>query len=203
MASLSKIKAKHHGSCYGSGDGSGYGDGSGDGSGYGYGSGDGDGYGSNFGVAAFCGDAVRRVDDVSTILYHIHGNIAKGAILNKDLTTTPCYIVKSGNLFAHGETLRKAQEALEAKVMENMPVEERIDKFIAEFKPGQKYPARDFWNWHHALTGSCEMGRNEFARDHGIDLENDALTPEEFIKLTENAYGREVIRQLKERFSNG
>lgn len=46
------------------------------------------------------------------------------------------------------------------------------------------------------------MGRNEFARDHGIDLENDAMTPEEFIKLTENAYGREVIRQLKERFGN-
>ena len=173
------------------------------GSGYGYGYGDGYGSGSNFSVAAFCGDAVRRVDAVPTIFRHIHGNVAKADILRKDLTLKPCYVVKGGGFFAHGETLREAQEALEAKIMENMSVEERIDKFIAEFKSGQKYPARDFWNWHHMLTGSCEMGRNEFARDHGIDLENDNLTPEEFIKLTENAYGREVIRQLKERFSNG
>lgn len=42
------------------------------------------------------------------------------------------------------------------------------------------------------------MGRNQFAADHGIDVDTATYTPEEFIALTENAYGGSVIRRLKE-----
>ena len=175
----------------GSGSGSGYGDGSGSGSGYG------DGSGENFGVAAFCGDPVQRIDGIATILRSIHGNAAMGDILRGDLTLKKCYVVKGAGFFAHGETLSEAQEALEQKIMENMPIEQKISKFMENFKPGMKYPAKEFYAWHNTLTGSCEMGRKEFAREHGIDIENDAMTPEEFIKLTENAYGGAIIRQLK------
>lgn len=48
------------------------------------------------------------------------------------------------------------------------------------------------------LTGSCEMGRQSFARDHEIDIEHDMMTPEEFIDLTKDAYGGSIIRKLKE-----
>ena len=120
-----------------------------------------------------------------------------GDILLKDLTLKKCYIAKGGGEFAHGETLRAAQEALENKLMQRMPVEERMQKFLETFAPGQKYPARQFYAWHNTLTGSCEMGRKEFAREHGIDIDADQMTPEEFVSLTENAYGKSVIRQLK------
>ena len=163
----------------------------------GYGSGYGSGYGRNFGVAAFCGDAVQRIDGVATILRSIHGNVAKADILRSDLTLQKCYVVKGGGYFAHGETIQEAQNALMEKIMENMPVEERIADFMKAFTSGETYPAKEFYSWHNRLTGSCEMGRKEFAREHGIDIENDAMTPEEFIRLTENAYGGEVIRQLK------
>lgn len=76
------------------------------------GDGSGTGYGSGAGVKSFLGQAVYMIDDVPTLIDHVHGNIAKGAILNSDLTTTPCYIVKSGGWFAHGETLREAQAVL-------------------------------------------------------------------------------------------
>lgn len=89
------------------------------------------------------------------------------------------------------------QRMKEAKIMEDMPIEDRIWKFRQTFMAGKKYPAKDFYNWHHTLTGSCEMGRNEFARKHAIDIEKDMMTPEEFIRLTENAYGGAVIRQMK------
>lgn len=197
-----------YGSGYGSGhsDGSSFGyfdghsDGSGDGSGYG--SGDGSGYGSGFGkdIKIFNGDKVYLVDNTQTIIRQVRDNVAKGAILNFDLTLTPCYVVKEGNTFAHGETLHKTMEALRDKLFKDMPEEDRIAAFVKEHKAGVKYPVSDLYDWHHRLTGSCEMGRKQFARDHNIDLEHDKMTVEEFIKLTENAYGGETIKKLREAY---
>ena len=184
-----------YGSGYGDGSGSGYGHGDGDG----YGSGDGDGYGSGYGdgISRFDGHPVAIVDDTQTVFYSIHGNVAKAAILQDDLTLRPCYVAKGGNCFAHGETLRQAQEALEQKLVADMPIGERIQAFLNAFQPGQTYYNQLFFDWHNRLTGSCEMGRKAFAEQHGIDVENGTMTPEQFISLTENAYGSEISRQLK------
>ena len=195
------------GSGYGSGDGSGYGDGAGSGYGYGYGSGYGDGYGdgsgygygdgSGDGIKTINGNAVHMIDKVPTLIDHVHGNIAKGRILSSDLTLNPCYVAKSGDLFAHGETLREAMQALNEKLFEDMPVEERIEAFLKAFPGDGKYPVKAFFDWHNRLTGSCEMGRKAFAQEHEIDVENGEMTVDEFIRLTRNAYGGEVIRELE------
>ena len=189
------------GSGYGYGYGFGHGDGSGFGYGYGFGHGDGsgssDGYNSSYGVSRFDGHPVAIVDDTQTVFYSIHGNVAKAAILQDDLTLCPCYIVKGGNCFAHGETLRQAQAALEQKLFSNMTIAERIQAFLNAFQPGKEYPNQQFFDWHNRLTGSCEMGRKAFAQQHNIDVENGTMTPEQFMALTENAYGRDAIRQLK------
>ena len=178
---------------YGSGDGSG--DGSGSGDGYGYG--DGSGYGYGDGIKSFCGQSVKMIDNMLTLIDHIRGNIARGSILQSDFTTTPCYIVKNGNLFAHGETLREAMDSLNEKLFNNMPIEQRIVKFKEHFTGKDKYPALEFFEWHGKLTGSCEMGRKSFARDHEIDLDKDKITVAEFIDLTKDSYGGEVIRQTE------
>ena len=190
----------------GSGYGSGYGSGSGSGSGSGYGDGSGSGYGSGYcygdgsveGIKTFCGEAVYLIDGVQTIIRTVNGNVAKGAILNGNLTLVPCYVAKQDGTFAHGKTLREAMSALRDKLFDEMPEEERIAAFWAEHKRGEKYPCRDLYEWHHRLTGSCEMGRNQFAKDHGIDVDKDEMTVEEFIELTKDAYGGEVIMRLEE-----
>ena len=182
---------------YGSGDGYGYGYGcgSGDGSGYGSGSGSGDG------IVSFCGQNVYQIDDVPTLIDHVHGNAAKGRILRDNLTTEACYIVKQGSLFAHGETLRAAMDALRDKLFEDMPEEERIAEFVKAHEWGKQYPSADYYGWHRRLTGSCDMGRSEFAKRHGYRLTDDELlTVEEFIKLTENSYGGSVIRKLRDAY---
>ena len=199
------------GSGYGSGDGSG--DGYGDGSGGGHGSGDGDGYGYGdgycdgygYGLKSLNGQPVDYIDGVPTILTRIVGNVAKGFIVRNDLSLAPTYICKQGNMFAHGETLHKARDALLEKLFDDMPTEERIAAFCKEFKPGVKRSAMDFFSWHHRLTGSCEQGRREFAKQHGVDLDHDELTPEEFFALTRDDYGGSIIRQTEEAFasSNG
>ena len=165
------------------------GSGSGDGSGYGYGS----GYGS--GLQSINGEAVYLVDGVQTVIRQVHGNVARGAMVNSDLSLTECYILKDGDFFAHGETIHEAAEALQAKLMEELPEEDRIARFVQQFQPGLYYPNREFFVWHHYLTGSCEAGRRQFARDHRINLDR-RMTPESFIRLTRNAYGGEIIRKL-------
>lgn len=129
------------------------------------------------------------------------GNAAKGRILRGDLTMERCYIVKQGSLFAHGETLRAAIDAMRDKLFEDMPEEERIAEFIKAHEWGKQYPSADYYEWHHRLTGSCDMGRSEFAKRHGYKLTDDELlTVEEFIKLTESSYGGSVIKKLREAY---
>lgn len=186
---------------YGSGDGYGYGsgDGYGYGDGYGDGSGDGSGYGSGDGIKSFNGEPVHRIDGVNTLIRSVRGNTAHGAIVNEDLTLTPCYIVKQDNVFAHGETLREAMEALRDKLFEDMPEDERIAMFLRETDREKVYPTQYFYDWHHRLTGSCDMGRKQFARDHGVDLEHGMMTLTEFLGLTKDAYGGDVIRKVIDR----
>lgn len=180
---------------------SGYGDGSGSGSGYGYGygSGYGDGYGDGYGIKEINNMTVWDVDCVQTIITNIKGNLAKGFILQGDLSLKPCFVVKGQGYFAHGETVKEAREALQSKIFENMDTDEAIDKFIDTFENGKKYSAKDFYEWHHYLTGSCEMGRKSFMQNHDITFE-DKLTVNEFIELCENSYGGDIITQLKERW---
>lgn len=94
----------------GSGAGSGCGDGSWSGSGYG----DGD----EIDIKSFCGKTVYIIAGVPTLLDTIQSNcIAKGRILRADLTTEECVVVKKGEHFAHGKTLREAMDAAHRKAL--------------------------------------------------------------------------------------
>ena len=198
------------GSCpaYGYSDGSGSGNdrggGYGGGTGRGDGSYDGSGCGSGMGrtgcadIKFFCGSHVYEIDRVQTIITAVFGHYAKGYILGQCLTLTPCYIAKQESYFAHGKTLNEAVSAVAEKALENTPEEERIAEFWKCHKKGVKYTAKDFYVWHHRLTGSCEMGRNTFVEEHGIDLNSDMFTVEEFVELCETSYGGEIIRKLNE-----
>ena len=198
-----------YGCGYGDGYGCGYGDGYGygSGSGYGYGSGSGDGYGSGSGdgysdIKALNGNIVDYIDDVKTIITHVRGYIARGYIVKEDLTFEPCFIAKVGNSFAHGKTIKEAVADAEAKEMENMPIEERIKKFIEVFGTlDSEHTGKEFYDWHHILTGSCRMGRDEFCKAHGIDLEK-KYTVRYFLDITKDSYGGEVIWQVIAAYSS-
>ena len=180
---------------YGSGDGSG--SGYGDGSGYGYGYGDGSGYGDGYGLKSIKGVTIYMIDGVQTIITSVKGNVAKGAVVANDLTLKECFIVKGENKFAHGETLHDAFEALQSKLFEEYPIEERIAKFHETYPDANaKIPAKELFEWHNRLTGSCHMGRLAFANDNGIDIEHDSFTVTEFVKLTKDTYGGDIIKQL-------
>ena len=179
---------------YGYGDG--YGDGDGDGSGYG--DGDGSGYGSGYGsgIKVFNGDKVYLVDNILTIFISIRGNVAKGYILQSDLQLKPCFIVKENNKFAHGDTLRDAFNSLKEKLYDDSTEEERIEAFKKKFPEYDvKYDNGDLFTYHHVLTGSCRMGRESFVSDRGLSLDG-KTSIREFVELTKNAYGGDIIKKL-------
>lgn len=192
-----------YGSGYGYGDGSGDGDGSGYGSGYGscYGSCYGSGDGSGYGIKSYNGHEVYIIDDMQTIIYSVHGNIARGATINSDLTLADCYIAKCEDYFAHGKTAKQAMADAQSKAYQNKPIEERIGYVI------EKYPDVDvpiehsaLFSLHNFLTGSCLFGRKEFAKAHCLDPEHGAMTMREFIHLTKDTFGGNNIRQLADAY---
>ena len=185
---------------YGYGDGSG--DGSGDGYGYGYGYGSGDGYsdgsGDGSGVIEYNHKKVSKIDGIPTIIDSVHGNYAKGKILKDDLTLTECFVAKCGNFFAHGETLKQALADASEKYNENKPLDERIKEFNEKFPLDDKpYNGSELFSWHHILTGSCLFGRQQFCSNKGLDVK-DKYTIKQFISLTENDFGSDAIKKLKE-----
>ena len=208
-----------YGSGYGYGYGSGYGTGSGGGCGYddgnGYGdsngSGDGDGFSEGYGsedgsgeggdvsvinIKTFNGHIIDYIDDVPTIITNIHNNVASGFIIGFDMTLIPCYVAKAGNSFAHGKTLKDAVKDAEAKEVREMPIEERIDKFIEVFGSlDSEHTGKEFYDWHHILTGSCRMGRDKFCEENGIDLTK-KYSVRYFLNITKNSYGGDIIKRI-------
>lgn len=205
------------GAGYGSGGGDGYSNGSGNGFGNGYGCGAGgcygDGYGcgvggcggsySGKGVNKLNGENVHLVDGIQTIIKSVHGNIAQGFILKSDLTLQPCYIVKEQNYFAHGDTLHDAFTSLQEKlerIYDESTEEERIEAFVKKFPNyDTPYSNRDLFDYHNVLTGSCRMGRESFCKDKGINLD-DSTTVRDFVFLTKDSYGSEIIRRLPQAY---
>ena len=179
-----------------SGDGSGYGFGSGSGSGSGDGDGDGDGSGD--GVKEFNDRKVYGIDNVPTLIYTVHGNVAKGAVLQKDLILKDCWIARRGNFFAHGDTLHDAVKAVDAKWRENRPLDERIAEFV-KTHPTLDKPYDDLFRWHHTLTGSCEFGRLNWCKERGYKP-TDSITLKTFFETTKHCYGGDVIRRVAKEY---
>ena len=196
---------------YGDGNDNSYGNNCGNGIGNGIGNGNGHGSGLNyinyngngngFGIANYSGYDVYLIDSIPTIITHLHGNIAKGFIAKKKLFIVPCYIARVGNYLAHGDTAKEALADAQAKYEHNKLLEERIADFKAQYPNlTDIVPNTELYRWHNILTGSCAFGRQYFAEQHNIDIENGSMSVLNFIELTINQYGGNAIKQLKESY---
>ena len=162
--------------------------------GYGYGSGD------DLGVKEINGNIVCIIDDIPTIITSVRNNIAEGFIVKNDLQFEPCYIVKENNQFAHGSTLKDAFMSLQEKLYDDSTEEERIEAFMKQFPEYDvKYDNMDLFVYHHVLTGSCRMGREAFMSNKGLSLDG-KTSVREFVKLTQDAYGGDIIEKLPETY---
>lgn len=174
----------------------------GGGYGCGFGSPDGNGYGwgEYLGVKDINGNIVYMIDEMPTIITSVRNNIAKGFIVKSDLQFEPCYIVEENNQFAHGFTLKDAFMSLQEKLYDDSTEEERIEAFKKQFPEYDvKYDNMDLFVYHHVLTGSCRMGREAFMSNKGLSLDG-KTSVREFVKLTQDAYGGDIIKKLPEAY---
>ena len=156
----------------------------------------GSGSGDGSGLKEYNGRKVYYIDDIPTLIDQVRGDLARGCVIMRDLTLDPCFVARSGNSFAHGKTAHEALRDAQAKELEDSPLEDRIARFLDTFPdPDAPVAFRDLYTWHHILTGSCTMGRDQFTREHGLDTEG-KYTPRYFMTITRDAYGRDAIRQL-------
>lgn len=151
-------------------------------------------------LGAINGYPVRLIDGEATLVTHDRDNVMQGFIVQRNFELQPCYVVRQGDVHAHGRTLRQAKDALEDKLLFDTPPEERIAEFVEHFPDyDTPYPNKELDLWHHKLTGSCQMGRDVFREEHHISLD-DSMTVKEFIRLTINEYQGSIIAMLKEKY---
>lgn len=119
-------RGNEFGFCYGDEHGSGAGSSEGYGNEFGFGFGCGEQDEAD-GLITFAGNLVHYINGLATVINRVRGNIAKGFVVNENLTTSPCYVAKHLGLFAHGETIEKAEAALQIKIFDNMDPHEKTD----------------------------------------------------------------------------
>lgn len=168
-------------------------------------SGGGDGYGAGYGggtggISSIGGEKVFYIDGIPCVVDRIVGNLAIARVVQSDLTMEKAYICKDKErgLFAHGDSFEDARAALEMKIRDALSGDEKIGKFLSVIDKNKKYPGRVFYDWHHFLTGSCAYGRDRFVKGHGVDLDKDFFTVQEFCEMCKDNYGGAVIKKIAE-----
>ena len=90
---------------------------------------------------------------------------------------------------------------LQEKIFDDLDIEEKIEMFNKQFNRVDKYNGEEFYKWHHILTGSCTAGRDNFVRENNLDLKK-LYTVDEFIEITKDSYGGNIIKRLCEEEKN-
>jgi len=154
-------------------------------------------------LKTYKGQRIYEIDGIPCVFKSINKSLlfAKVAVINsKDLSSSLQFVFKFNNFFAHGGSLKQAKSDAEAKYYSQLDFPARIKEFNSTFKQGVKYNAQLFYNWHTTLTGSCSSGKARWVKERGFDLKS-KITIEEFVNLTKDSYGGNVIKQLKDSFS--
>ena len=113
---------------------------------YGSGDGYGDGYGEK--IAKFRGQSVYYIDSLPCIFESVHNDWASVQVIDReDFTLKHAFIAKLDGLFAHGNTIREAFDAVTEKAMENMDDDEKKRRFLESFPEYEMpYKTVDFFN---------------------------------------------------------
>ena len=103
-------------------------------------------------------------------------------------TDEECYIVKEGELNAHGETLQQALEDLQYKKIKS----EEVQAIVKEIKKTGKVNKAQY----RAITGACQYGTNKFCEEHNITV--DEIELNELKKILIDDYGAKRFWELIE-----
>ena len=121
-------------------------------------------------------------DQMLTEVISKKGNVYKVRKIHSD---KDFYLVTDGTTHAHGETLKKAREDYEFKVIAEKLKNEPIN-------PGTVITDQ----YYRLVTGACEIGVKQWREQNGVEVEK--ITAKELLPILEktNAYGLERFKKL-------
>jgi hypothetical protein len=96
-----------------------------------------------------------------------------------------CYVAENGEYFAHGETVKKAIQDLQLKLISEKLKNEPIKKdTVIDIK------------YYRLITGACEIGVKEWMKHN--DMKKESYTASELLPILKktNAYGLEKFKSL-------
>jgi len=97
------------------------------------------------------------------------------------------FVVKNGNVFSHGKTIKEAKESLKYKISN------RDTSEFKKWKLNDLKKVGDLIRAYRAITGACEFGTKQFCES--IKLK-EKYTVKEVIKLTEGKYGNKEFSEF-------
>jgi len=113
-------------------------------------------------------------------------NYYKGKIVGKkDI----CYIVHSGDSWAHGKTLREAQKDLLFKGSK---------RAVEQYKDISKTKKMEFSEavaCYRSITGACSFGVKNFVESMGLDVKK-KYSVKDMLRLSEGKYGSQTFKEF-------
>lgn len=142
-------------------------------------------YYSKQSIISFENKPVYQIPFISSsfIITKIRGNIARCTEINSDFTLHQYYVVKDGDITGCGSNLKQAYNCTLEQKAKYDNINANITEFFKAFNLNKKYPAWQFYHWHHKLTGSTRGERNKLFRKYKIDPDKDNLTVKEFCDI--------------------
>ena len=98
-----------------------------------------------------------------------------------------CYIAEKENLYAHGESMKKAIEDVNFKYMQ---INLDKNKLVSQIKARGTITKNDY----RLLTGACQMGVNNFCSE--LNIIEDEISVQKALEITKGRYGYETFKRL-------
>ena len=153
-----------------------------------------------YGITNFCGEKVYQVCgfdivDPKLIKLKNNGRYIFGTRITNQFKTIPWYIIVEEGIMGFGTTKAAATESLSESFYKIYNFEERVERFCRHFEMGKKYPALEFLDWHHRVTGSCKESRDKWAENSIYADQN--VTTLQFFTVARNLYRNNQFRKFE------
>ena len=124
------------------------------------------------------------IDGIISVVVNRHKNVLKVKNLgDEDIT----FIVKDGEMYAHGATIKEAKESLLYKISN------RDTSKYNNFTLDTKLTKKQAIEMYRVITGACEAGTRYFVEHNKIPRN---LTVAKVIEITENQYGNNKLKEF-------
>jgi hypothetical protein len=127
-----------------------------------------------------------KVDGIFSEVINERDNVIKVRNIGSTKNT---YIVTDGEKYAHGDSIKEAQESLIFKI---------TDQDSSEFKnldTTEPQPISTLIQAYRTITGACEFGVKNFIQRKNLEMEK-KYPINHIIKLTKNEYGHQQFKEF-------